>query len=261
MNENIIKKSFKDDMDIIKKIFINKDSCNGKEIEILQVIKEYLSKLYISQLSLMLFKAEKEQFFSTLLTNNIEGQIWNNKDGNEIQENKTIIEKLAELHPELSVSVSATTRKRRKGEIDGKHYYFIDKDKFQKLVNKDEFIEYAENYGNYYGSPRRNYTEAMENNQDVVFALSVEGMQNAVKNKDMDFITIFIGAPSDDILLKRLKDRKTETNKQVAERFKKAKHEMSYAYLYDYVVYNYEFENTVKNIEAIYLAEKLKRLK
>ena len=173
----------------------------------------------------------------------------------------TIIEKLAELHPELSVSVSATTRKRRKGEIDGKHYYFIDKDKFQKLVNKDEFIEYAENYGNYYGSPRRNYTEAMENNQDVVFALSVEGMQNAVKNKDMDFITIFIGAPSDDILLKRLKDRKTETNKQVAERFKKAKHEMSYAYLYDYVVYNYEFENTVKNIEAIYLAEKLKRLK
>ena len=173
----------------------------------------------------------------------------------------TIIEKLAELHSELSVSVSATTRKRRKGEIDGKHYYFIDKDKFQKLVNKDEFIEYAENYGNYYGSPRRNYTEAMENNQDIVFALSAEGMQNAVKNKDMDFITIFISAPSDDILLKRLKNRKTETNKQVAERFKKAKHEMSYAYLYDYTVYNHDIKNAVKIVEAIYLAEKFKRLK
>ena len=74
-------------------------------------------------------------------------------------------------------------------------------------------------------------------------------------------MTIFIGAPSDDILLKRLKKRKTETNKQVAERFKKAKYEMSYAHLYDNVVYNYELKNTVKNIEAIYLAEKFKRLK
>ena len=100
MNENIIKKSFKDDMDIIKKIFINKDLFNGKEIEILQVIKDYLSKLYVSQLSLMFFKAEKEQFFSTLLTNNIERQIWNNKGVNEIQENKTIIEKLVESYLE-----------------------------------------------------------------------------------------------------------------------------------------------------------------
>ena len=173
----------------------------------------------------------------------------------------TIVENVAKQHPELSISVSATTRKRRKGEVDGKSYYFIDTAQFQKLAQNNEFIEYAENYGNYYGSPKRNYHEAIKNNQDAVFVLSVEGAQNATKNTNMDFVTIFIAAPSDDVLLKRLTNRKTETQEQIKKRFEKVKREMTYAEKYDYVIYNYDLEKTTKNFEAIYSAEKLKRLK
>ena len=172
----------------------------------------------------------------------------------------TIIEELVKKHPELIVSVSATTREKRNGEVEGKSYYFVNKKDFHKMKNNDEFIEYAKNYGNYYGSPKKNYTQAIKNKKDVIFALSVEGTKNAIKNKNMDFVTIFITVPSDETLLQRLKNRGTENEKQLKKRFNSAKHEMSFAQNYDYVVYNDNLNNAVKNIEAIYLAEKWKRL-
>ena len=173
----------------------------------------------------------------------------------------TIVEKLVKTHPELHISVSTTTRPKRKGEIDGKSYYFVDKKKFKELLRKNEFIEYAENYGNYYGSSKKNYTESINSGKDVVFVLSVEGMRNALKNKEMDFVTIFIKTSSDKTLLQRLKNRATETKEQIKKRFKKSKHELSFAQKYDYIVYNDNIDSAVKTVEAIYLAEKFKRTK
>ena len=174
----------------------------------------------------------------------------------------TVIEELLKKQKDsLVVSISATTRFPRQGEINGKHYHFIDRKKFQTLAKKDEFIEYAENYGNYYGSPKRNYIEAVENNKDIIFALSVEGMVNAKKNKKLDFVTIFIAPPSEKELQQRLINRKTENETQIKNRLAKTKKELSYANKYDYVVYNIDLENTVKQVEAIYLAEQRKREK
>ena len=171
----------------------------------------------------------------------------------------TLIEELAKLHPELKISISATTRQKRNGEVDGQSYYFLDRDKFKKLAKKDEFIEYDENYGNYYGSPKRNYIEAIENDSDIVFALSVNGMLNAVKNKKMDFVTIFIMPLSVDELRKRLLKRGTESEEQLKKRVNNAMREISQAEKYDYIIYNGDIKYAIKKLEAIYLAEKLKR--
>ena len=172
----------------------------------------------------------------------------------------TIVEKLLKKHPELAFSVSATTRMPRKGEKNGVSYYFLDRLKFEELVEKDEFIEYAENFGNYYGSPKRNYIEAVKNNKDVVFVLSADGMENAVKNKKMDFVTIFINVSSDTKLMERLKLRATESEEQMKKRLASVKYEQSKMKKYDYIVDNDDIEYAVKNVEAIYLAEKFKRM-
>ena len=171
----------------------------------------------------------------------------------------TLVEELKKKYKNLSVSVSATTRMPRKGEVSGKDYYFLDKSKFQELARKDEFIEYAENYGNYYGSPRRNYIEAIENGKDIVFNLSAEGMQNAKKNQKLDLVSIFILPVDEKALYQRLNGRGTETPEKIKQRLENAKKEMSFADRYDYIIYNDKLEFAVKQLEAIYLAEQKKR--
>ena len=171
----------------------------------------------------------------------------------------TLIEKLLERQDSLQTAISATTRQKRIGEIDNKSYYFLTISQFKDLIKKDEFIEYANNYGNYYGSPRRNYIEAIENNKDIIFALSVDGMKNAKKNKKMDFITIFIAPDNEKTLYNRLQKRGTESDIQVKRRISEAKKEMNEMNNYDYIVYNIDIENAVNTIEAIYLAEQRKR--
>ena len=171
----------------------------------------------------------------------------------------TLVEELVKLHPEIKISISATTRPKRNGEVDGESYYFLNRDRFEKLAKKDEFIEYTENYGNYYGSPKRNYVEAIENNNDVVFVLSVSGMLNAIKNEKMDFVTIFIMPLSMEELSARLLKRGTENTEQLQRRMDSALKEISQANKYDYVIYNGDIKYAIKNLEAIYLSERLKR--
>ena len=160
----------------------------------------------------------------------------------------------------LDVSVSATTRMKREGEIHARDYYFLDIAMFKKLLAGGEFLEYANNYGNYYGTPKRNYFDAVDNGKDIIFSLSVSGMQNAIQHSGMDFVTIFIAPPSYDVLKQRLVSRHTETKEQINKRLLSARKEISSADgLYNYVVYNYNLENTVDVIDAIYLAEQRKR--
>lgn len=173
----------------------------------------------------------------------------------------TIINALKQKHTdELEISVSATTRMKRDGEIYARDYYFLDIDMFKKLLAGGEFLEYANNYGNYYGTPKRNYFDAVDNGKDVIFSLSISGMQNAIQHNGMDFVTIFIAPPSYDVLKQRLVDRHTETEAQINKRLSSARKEISTADgLYNYVVYNYNLDNTIDVVEAIYFAEQRKR--
>ena len=173
----------------------------------------------------------------------------------------TIINALIQKHlNDIDVSISATTRLKREGEIHARDYYFLDIEMFKKLLAGGEFLEHANNYGNYYGTPKRNYFDAVDSGKDIIFSLSINGMKNAVQHSGMDFVTIFIAPPSYDVLKQRLVGRHTETEAQINKRLSSARKEISMADgLYNYVVYNYNLENTVDVIDAIYLAEQRKR--
>lgn len=173
----------------------------------------------------------------------------------------TIINDLKKRYvSDLDVSISATTRLKRTGEINAKDYYFLDIEMFKRLLADGEFLEYANNYGNYYGTPKRNYFDAIDNDKDIILSLSVDGMKEAVKHEGMDFVTIFIAPPSYDVLKKQLVGRGTETKAQVNKRLASAKKEIEAAEgLYNYVIYNYDIENSVDVIDAIYISERKKR--
>lgn len=173
----------------------------------------------------------------------------------------TVINKFLEKYKkQIEISISATTRLRRNGEQDGKDYYFITKEQFVKLVQDGEFLEHVFNFGNYYGTPKRNYIDAVMNDRDIIFTLDVKGMERAKQSKKIDFVTIFMMPPSMEDLKERLQGRGTETEAQVSQRFASAKKEIQSALgKYDYVIYNANFDETVKKLEAIYLAEQRKR--
>lgn len=144
--------------------------------------------------------------------------------------------------------------------MNGKDYYFVSKESFKKLIEKGEFLEYAKNYDNYYGSTIRQYVESQLQGKEVIYNLSVEGMKNAKKNHpNFDFVTIFLAPPSLEVLYQRLKNRNTETEAQVKKRFNEAKKEIDQAKEFDYVVYNCNVDDTIKMFETIYLAEQRKR--
>ncbi len=171
----------------------------------------------------------------------------------------TMIKGLARKHDNLFVSVSATTRKMREGEVDGRDYYFLTKDEFNRLVKQN--IEYDNKFENYYGTPLDNYFNAINSGKDPIFALSTRGMENAKRYKNTDFITIFIMPSRKDILEERLGGRNTESKEQLAMRLKEADGEMKQAYKYDYILYtgDNEIGVDIKTLEAIYLAEQRKR--
>ena len=167
---------------------------------------------------------------------------------------------VAKHKSEVNVAISTTTRAKRGNEVNGKDYYFVSKESFRKLIDKGELLEYSKNYDNYYGSTIRNYVESQLQGKEVIYNLSVDGMQKAKKNHpNFDFVTIFMAPPSLDILHQRLKNRGTETEEQVNKRFSKAKEEMEHAKEFDYVIYNCNVDDTVKMFETIYLAEQRKR--
>ena len=121
-------------------------------------------------------------------------------------------------------------------------------------------MEYDEHYGNFYGTPRRNYIESVRDNKDIVFNVNVDGMRNIKKNKKIDVVSIFIIAPSEDILKQRLVNRGTENVKQLKTRLESIRSEMKNAKEYDYVLLNDTIDNAVKMFEAIYDAEKYRRI-
>lgn len=169
----------------------------------------------------------------------------------------TVLHALMEKRKNVYFSVSATTRDPRPGEEDGVHYHFLDVDTFRQWIANDEFLEYAEFVGNFYGTPRRFVDEAMERGEDVILDIEVQGAIQ-VTSKRSDAVRIFIAPPSWAELERRLTDRGTDSPDKIQKRLLRAKVEFQTAHTYDYFVINNTVEEAVEELNAIMTAEHCK---
>lgn len=161
-------------------------------------------------------------------------------------------------HTSYKYSISMTTRQMREGEQDGVDYFFKTREEFEKLIEADEFIEYAEYVGNYYGTPVQYVKDTMNAGHDVFLEIEVEGAKQ-VRKKFPDALFIFLAPPSLDHLTERLIGRGTESKEKIESRVKEAKKEVEMMNLYDYVVVNDEVDLAKDRIQSIVEAEHLKR--
>ena len=166
----------------------------------------------------------------------------------------TVLNALLQKRKDVYFSVSATTRPPRTGEEDHVHYHFIDVDTFREWIVKDEFLEYAEYVGNFYGTPKKYVDAAMEEGRDVILDIEIQGAIQVV-SKRPDTVRIFIAPPSWDELERRLTERGTDTEEKIQKRLLRAKVEFQTAHTYDYFVINDTVEGAVAELEAIMLAE------
>ena len=169
----------------------------------------------------------------------------------------TVLKSLLEKRDNVYFSVSATTRDPRPGEVDGVHYHFLDVDTFRSWIAKDEFLEYAEYVGNFYGTPKRYVDAAMNQGKDVILDIEVQGAIQ-VTSKRPDTVRIFIAPPSWDELEHRLTERGTDSPDKIQKRLLRAKVEFQTAHTYDYLVINDTVENAVRELDAIMTAEHCK---
>lgn len=151
-----------------------------------------------------------------------------------------------------------TTRNMREGEVDGVDYFFKTKEEFEALIQEDQFIEYAEYVGNYYGTPVQYVKDTMEAGHDVFLEIEVEAGK-ASKKEISDALFIFLAPPSLDHLRERLVGRGTESDEKIQSRVNEARKEVEMMNLYDYVVVNDEVELAKQRIQSIVEAEHLKR--
>ena len=169
----------------------------------------------------------------------------------------TVLKALLERRRDIFFSVSATTRPPRPGEVDGIHYRFLDVDTFQNWIARDEFLEYAEFVGNFYGTPREYVYKAMNQGRDVILDIEIQGALQ-VSQKMPDAVRIFIAPPSWEELERRLTDRGTDSAEKIQKRLLRAKVEVQTAHTYDYFVINDNVDNAVGELEAIMTAEHCK---
>lgn len=169
----------------------------------------------------------------------------------------TVLKALLEKRSDVYFSVSATTRAPRPGEEDGVHYHFMDANSFRQRIAADEFLEYAEYVGNFYGTPKKYVDEAMEQGKDVILDIEVQGAIQ-VCSKRPEAVRIFIAPPSWEELERRLTERGTDSPEKVQKRLLRAKVEFQTAHTYDYFVINDTVEAAVAELDAIMTAEHCK---
>jgi len=167
----------------------------------------------------------------------------------------TICHKLREKRNDLSYSVSATTRAPRKGEVDGKDYFFITIDRFKEMIANDEMLEYAEIYGNYYGTPKPYVMDILGHGKDVVLEIDPQGALQ-IKKHFPDAVFVFIVPPSLDELTKRIYNRGTDSEEVIKRRLSAATSELEYASKYDYIIVNDEVEKATNKVSNIIDAER-----
>ena len=171
----------------------------------------------------------------------------------------TISRALLANHDNLTMSISATTRSIRPGEVNGKDYIFIDQAKFDAMVAEGEFLEYATVFGNSYGTPRGSVMDALTSGQDVLFDVDWQGTQQLRQNALEDLVSIFVLPPSIEELERRLYSRAQDTEEVVKGRMARAHDEISHWAEYDYIIINDEVDISVSTAESILTAERARR--
>ncbi|HEV7546120.1 MAG TPA: guanylate kinase [Steroidobacteraceae bacterium] len=171
----------------------------------------------------------------------------------------TLSRQLLDNDKQIQLSVSCTTRQKRPGERDGVDYRFVDTATFRGMIERRQFLEYAEVFGNYYGTPRGPVDDALNAGKDMLFDIDWQGTQQLRDKGRADLVTVFILPPSTRDLEKRLLTRAQDPKEIVAQRMAKAADEMSHWAEYDYVVVNSDIGTSLTNLKAILTAERLKR--
>lgn len=171
----------------------------------------------------------------------------------------TISREILSRDPNLIMSVSATTRPKRPGEVEGRDYFFVGEEDFRLLVNRRELLEHATVFGHLYGTPRKPVEEALAAGRDVLFDIDWQGTQQLREAARDDLVSVFVLPPSTPELERRLKSRAQDSAEVVARRMAKAADEMSHWPEYDYIVVNREIDASVAEVEAILTAERLRR--
>lgn len=171
----------------------------------------------------------------------------------------TLAERLLKNDPKLNLSVSATTRQPRPGEVEGEDYYFVSEDDFFRMRDKGEFLEWANVFGNYYGTPRAKVFDQLKIGNDVLFDIDWQGAQQLDAVAGGDVVKVFILPPSRAELERRLRARNQDPEDVVLKRMAKADAEISHWAEYDYVVINYDLDESEAMLRAILLAERLRR--
>lgn len=149
----------------------------------------------------------------------------------------TVVQKLLSAHPDLKLSVSATTRAPRPGEINGVHYYYLSKEEFEERIKNSEMLEYTTYSQNYYGTPKKEVLEAMDKGIDVILEIEVDGAMQ-IKSMVEGSVAIMLTPPDSDVLESRLRGRGTETEDVIKWRLERAKEEIKLLPKYDYSVIN-----------------------
>ncbi len=171
----------------------------------------------------------------------------------------TISRALLARDPAITMSVSATTRPKRPGEVAGQDYCFVDPTEFHLMVNRGELLEYAKVFDFYYGSPRAPVEAALSAGRDVLFDIDWQGTQQLVESAREDLVSVFILPPSTPELERRLKSRDQDSDEVVARRMQEAADELSHYPEYDYIVLNRDMDQSVADVQAILIAERLRR--
>jgi len=171
----------------------------------------------------------------------------------------TLSRLLIERMSGLKMSVSATTRPMRPGEVNGKDYTFVDKATFEAMVKADELLEWATVFDNSYGTPRGPVEAALSAGQDVLFDIDWQGTQQLKHKAREDVVSVFILPPSAADLEKRLHSRAQDSDEVIRKRMSRASHEMSHWAEYDYIVINHDVDEAFAEVQSILKAERLKR--
>ncbi len=169
----------------------------------------------------------------------------------------TILKELVKSNDSVRLSISATTRQKRAGEIDGKDYYFLSEEEFLNKVANGQMLEYAKYCSNYYGTPKEPVDAWLNDGLDVILEIEVQGGQKVI-NRYKDAVSVFILPLSLKVLEKRLRNRGTNSESEILQRLREAENEIRAAEKYKYAVVNDDIKTCVENINAIIKSEKLK---
>lgn len=170
----------------------------------------------------------------------------------------TLVNRVRELVPDLEFSISYTTRAPRGAEQNGREYFFISREEFEEMIRRDEFLEHADVFGNYYGTARRFLRKAEQEHKDLLLDIDVQGAAQ-IKKKLPEAVSIFIMPPNRGELEKRLRKRSQDSDPVIQVRLKAAAREIENYDKYAYILVNDRLEDSVSSLEAILLSERLKR--